>query len=33
VAVDTFLRLKQCYDPEMLLQSDLFRRLFGPSLA
>ncbi|MEJ2600012.1 MAG: FAD-binding oxidoreductase [Anaerolineales bacterium] len=27
-AVDAFLRLKQCYDPEMLLQSDLFRRVF-----
>lgn len=31
-AVDTFLRLKQHYDPEMLLQSDLFRRLFQPAL-
>ena len=31
-AVDNFLRLKQCYDPEMLLQSDLFRRIFQPSL-
>ncbi|HEY7357063.1 MAG TPA: FAD-binding oxidoreductase, partial [Ktedonobacterales bacterium] len=30
-AVDTFLRLKQCYDPEMILQSDLFRRLFRPA--
>lgn len=29
-AVDTFLRLKQQYDPETLLQSDLFRRLFQP---
>jgi decaprenylphospho-beta-D-ribofuranose 2-oxidase len=31
-AVDSFLQLKQCYDPEMLLQSDLFRRIFQPSL-
>ena len=31
-AMDTFLHLKQCYDPEMLLQSDLFRRIFQPSL-
>lgn len=31
-AVDTFLRLKQRYDPEMLLQSDLFRRVFQPAL-
>lgn len=30
--VDTFLGLKQHYDPEKLLQSDLFRRLFQPSL-
>lgn len=30
--VDTFLRLKQQYDPETLLQSDLFRRLFQPEL-
>jgi decaprenylphospho-beta-D-ribofuranose 2-oxidase len=30
--VDTFLGLKQQYDPETLLQSDLFRRLFQPSL-
>lgn len=29
-AVETFLRLKKCYDPEMLLQSDLFRRVFQP---
>lgn len=29
-AVDTFLQLKQRYDPEMLLQSDLFRRVFLP---
>jgi len=28
--IDTFLHLKQCYDPETLLQSDLFRRLFQP---
>jgi decaprenylphospho-beta-D-ribofuranose 2-oxidase len=28
--VDTFLRLKQHYDPETLLQSDLFRRVFQP---
>ena len=30
--VDTFLHLKGCYDPETLLQSDLFRRVFQPSL-
>jgi decaprenylphospho-beta-D-ribofuranose 2-oxidase len=30
--VDAFLCLKQRYDPEMLLQSDLFRRVFRPSL-
>lgn len=30
--VDTFLQLKRQYDPEMLLQSDLFRRLFQPTL-
>ncbi len=29
--VDTFLHLKRCYDPETLLQSDLFRRVFQPS--
>jgi decaprenylphospho-beta-D-ribofuranose 2-oxidase len=29
-AVDTFLSLKQRYDPEMVLQSDLFRRIFMP---
>ena len=29
-AVDTFLQLKQRYDPEMLLKSDLFRRVFLP---
>lgn len=28
--MDTFLHLKQCYDPETLLQSDLFRRVFQP---
>jgi decaprenylphospho-beta-D-ribofuranose 2-oxidase len=27
-AVDTFLQLKEVYDPEMLFQSDLFRRVF-----
>ncbi len=31
-AVDSFLHLKECYDPDMLLQSDLFRRVFRPSL-
>jgi decaprenylphospho-beta-D-ribofuranose 2-oxidase len=31
-AVDNFLQLKQRYDPEMLLQSELFRRVFQPSL-
>jgi decaprenylphospho-beta-D-ribofuranose 2-oxidase len=31
-AFDTFLELKQRYDPEMLLQSDLFRRIFQPAL-
>ena len=30
-AVDAFLRLKQRHDPESLLQSDLFRRVFLPS--
>ena len=30
--VDSFLHLKQRYDPETLLQSDLFRRVFQPSL-
>ena len=29
--VDTFLRLKQQYDPESLLQSDLYRRVFQPA--
>ena len=28
--VETFLQLKQQFDPEMRLQSDLFRRLFQP---
>ncbi len=32
-ALELFLQLKQCYDPEMLLQSDLFRRLFRPYLS
>jgi len=31
-AVDTFLHLKQLYDPEMLFQSDLFRRVFQASV-
>ncbi|WP_220209619.1 FAD-binding oxidoreductase [Reticulibacter mediterranei] len=31
-AVETFLHLKQMYDPEMLFQSDLFRRVFQISL-
>ncbi len=30
--VDTFLHLKHHYDPAMLLQSDLFRRVFQPAL-
>jgi decaprenylphospho-beta-D-ribofuranose 2-oxidase len=30
-AFDTFLQLKQRYDPDMLLQSDLFRRVFMPA--
>jgi FAD/FMN-containing dehydrogenase len=30
--VDAFLQLKQRYDPETLLQSDLFRRVFQPPL-
>lgn len=30
-AVETFLKIKQRYDPETLLQSDLYRRLFQPS--
>jgi decaprenylphospho-beta-D-ribofuranose 2-oxidase len=29
-AFDTFLHLKQRYDPEAILQSDLFRRVFQP---
>ena len=32
-AVDAFLCLKQRYDPEALLQSDLFRRVFHPLIA
>jgi decaprenylphospho-beta-D-ribofuranose 2-oxidase len=32
-AVEAFLHLKQKYDPEMLFQSDLFRRVFQASLA
>jgi decaprenylphospho-beta-D-ribofuranose 2-oxidase len=31
-AVEAFLRLKQRYDPDLLFQSDLFRRLFQPML-
>jgi decaprenylphospho-beta-D-ribofuranose 2-oxidase len=31
-AVEAFLHLKQRYDPEMLFQSNLFRRVFQPSL-
>ena len=31
-AVETFLHLKQLYDPEMLFQSNLFRRVFQASL-
>ncbi len=30
--VDSFLQLKRQFDPEMRLQSDLFRRLFQPAL-
>jgi FAD/FMN-containing dehydrogenase len=30
--VETFLQLKQEFDPETRLQSDLFRRLFQPAL-
>ena len=29
-AVEAFLGFKRRYDPEMLLQSDLFRRVFQP---
>jgi FAD/FMN-containing dehydrogenase len=29
--IETFLQLKQQFDPEMRLQSDLFRRLFQPA--
>ena len=32
-AVDTFLQLKHLYDPDTLLQSDLYRRVFQPQLA
>ena len=31
-AVNTFLQIKQRYDPETLLQSDLYRRIFQPLL-
>ncbi len=31
-SVDHFLRLKRLHDPETLLQSDLFRRIFQPAL-
>jgi FAD/FMN-containing dehydrogenase len=31
-SIDSFLHLKHRYDPEILLQSDLFRRIFQPSL-
>ncbi len=31
-AVDTFLHLKQAYDPELLFQSNLFRRVFQAPL-
>ena len=31
-AVEAFLHLKQLYDPEMLFQSNLFRRVFQASL-
>ena len=31
-AVEAFLHLKQQYDPEMLFQSNLFRRVFQASL-
>ena len=31
--VETFLHIKQEFDPETRLQSDLFRRLFRPALA
>jgi len=30
-AIDTFLGLKQRYDPDGVLQSDLFRRVFAPA--
>jgi decaprenylphospho-beta-D-ribofuranose 2-oxidase len=32
-SVDAFLQLKERYDPDMRLQSDLFRRLFRPASA
>jgi hypothetical protein len=28
--VDAFLQLKRRYDPDLLLQSDLFHRVFQP---
>jgi decaprenylphospho-beta-D-ribofuranose 2-oxidase len=28
--VETFLQIKRCFDPDTLLQSDLFRRVFQP---
>lgn len=31
-AFDAFMTLKQRFDPQMLLQSDLFRRIFHPAL-
>jgi hypothetical protein len=31
-AVEAFLHLKQIYDPEMLFQSNLFRRVFRAPL-
>ncbi len=31
-AVEAFLHFKQLYDPEMLFQSNLFRRVFQPSI-
>jgi decaprenylphospho-beta-D-ribofuranose 2-oxidase len=31
-SIDAFLNLKQRYDPETLLQSDLYRRVFQPAL-
>jgi decaprenylphospho-beta-D-ribofuranose 2-oxidase len=32
-AVDAFLQIKQHYDPDTLLQSDLYRRVFQPPLS